>query len=137
MVSNLSAQPHIGANAQVGANVNSQKNFARKPSTIYGRGCSGGRLKGRNVEQGVIPWQQHMNWDHCEVLALIVCKHKEYKTQKKIVDPKLFMIPIVQCGTKLLKNYRRCLKAIFQGMTSCARTKEFIEFKLQKTIRLS
>jgi hypothetical protein len=56
MVSNSGAQPHTGANAQVGVNVNSYSNFARKSSIICGKGCNGGRSKGRSVEQSAIPW---------------------------------------------------------------------------------
>jgi hypothetical protein len=55
MVSNSSAHPHTSANAQVGANANSQTNFARKSSIIHGRGHDGGRSKGRSAEQGAIP----------------------------------------------------------------------------------
>jgi hypothetical protein len=58
--------------------------------------------------------QQHGNWEHVEVLALISCKHVEQVVNKKLIDLCTHIMPSKQRWEKIVDELQKKIKSKFQ-----------------------
>jgi hypothetical protein len=87
----------VGSQVRIGSSLHSNKQ-------VVGQGSNWGGGKTRHTSgKTLIPRQHHGNWDHNEVLALIVYKHAKH-------------------ATKLPKSCRRKPKSIIQEVEQCVKT---------------
>jgi len=72
---------------------------------VVGQGSNwGGGKTGHTSGKTLIPRQHHGNWDHNEVLALIVYKHAKHATQNELIELRSQMIFAMQWWDKITKK---------------------------------